>query len=111
MPSCPQEPYKENDHGNQNRRKQGRPCPRVLGCSAFMYLAFISTHAYTLSDTYKTRKYRIRQMKTTFISIPEKMTPSARYFLFRYFIQAEYPICPCNRKACGYISPDLPLHP
>lgn len=26
---------------------------------------------------YKTRKYRIRQMKTTFISIPEKMTISA----------------------------------
>jgi hypothetical protein len=22
-----------------------------------------------------------------------------------------YPICPCNRKACGYISPVLPLHP
>src|SRR3989338_1586977 len=51
MPSCPQKPYKENDHGNQNRRKQGRPCPRVLGCSAFMYLAFISTHAFRLSDT------------------------------------------------------------
>src|SRR3989338_81953 len=49
MPSCPQEPYKKNDHGNQHRRKQGRPRPRV--CSAFMCLAFISIHAFRLSDT------------------------------------------------------------
>ena len=70
----------------------------------------LSPLGYRLAN-YRIRKYRIRQMKMAFISIPEKMTPSARYFLFRYFIQAAYPICPCNRKACGYISPVLQLHP
>ena len=40
-----------------------------------------------------TYKYKIRPMKTTFTIIPEKISPSARYFLFRYFfIQVTRPI-------------------
>ena len=43
----PQEPHKKNDHSNQNRRKQGRPCPRVLS-TAFICIAFISAHVLAL---------------------------------------------------------------
>lgn len=48
MSSRPQEPHKKYDHGNQHRRKKGRSCPRVLRCSAFMCIAFISAHVPAL---------------------------------------------------------------
>src|SRR3990167_315076 len=50
--------------------KKGEPAPLFDSCLA----------------NYKTKRYMIRQMKMTFTSIPEKMTPSAMYSLFRYFI-------------------------
>lgn len=102
------------------------PYSSELDSSVLMYQPFsqrfseccrhrISAHKnapfFSLHADYRTKLYRIRQMKMTFTSIPKKMTPSARYFLLMNFIRTLLPSLPCIGKVCEYMPPDHPILP